>query len=195
MGKKDKKDENVEQDIEVKDKEAQTEENTTEETVNQEETKEDTSKESPEVTKLKAQVEDLEDKYRRLLAEFDNFRKRTNREKLELIKTASKDTLTGLLPVLDDFDRAKKNHDDDGSEEHFTEGVSLLYMKLQTYAEKQGLQAIDPTGEAFDADFHEAITEIPAPTEELKGKVIDTVERGYSLNDKIIRYAKVVIGK
>ncbi|MGB1217462.1 MAG: nucleotide exchange factor GrpE, partial [Saprospiraceae bacterium] len=134
-------------------------------------------------------------KYLRLFAEFDNFRKRTAREKLELRQTAAKDTLSALLPLIDDFARAKKEHENDASEEHFTEGVQLLYDKLQSFMTKQKLEPVDATGEVFDADFHEAITEIPAPTEEMKGKVIDTIERGYKLNDKIIRYARVVVGK
>lgn len=148
-----------------------------------------------EIAKLKAEVEESKDKYLRLFAEFDNYRKRTNKEKLELRKTAAADTLTALLPVLDDFDRAKKNHDDASSTEEFSEGVMFVYDKVLSFMKKQGLEAIDSTGEAFDVNIHEAITEIPAPTEEMKGKIIDTVELGYKLNDKVIRYAKVVIGK
>jgi len=140
-------------------------------------------------------VAEAKDKYLRLYAEFDNFRKRTNKEKLELRKTAAGDTLSAFLPVLDDFDRAKKNHDDENSTEEFSEGVMFVYEKILAFTNKQGLKAMESTGETFDPDFHEAITEIPAPTEDMKGKVIDTVESGYILNEKIIRYAKVVVGK
>lgn len=148
-----------------------------------------------EVIKLNEQVSELKDKYLRQVAEFDNFRKRTARERLELTKTAAQDTLIKLLPVLDDFDRAKRNADDEGSAEHFTEGVDLVYHKLHNTMQQLGLQAIESTGQPFDPELHEAITEIPAPTEDMKGKVIDTIEQGYFLNDKIIRYARVVVGK
>lgn len=148
-----------------------------------------------ELEKLKQDLAVAKDKYLRLYAEFDNFRKRTSKEKLELRKYAAQDTLAALLPVLDDFDRAKRNHDDSNSTEEFSEGVMFVYEKISQFAKGQGLEAINATGETFNVDFHEAITEIPAPTEDLKGKVIDTVENGYKLHDKIIRYAKVVVGK
>lgn len=148
-----------------------------------------------EVEDLQADVAELKDKNLRLRAEFDNFRRRTMQEMLEKRALAAQDTLAALLPVLDDFNRAKKIADDDASTEQFSEGVTLVYNKLQSTLEKKGLKAMDSTGETFDPEFHEAITEIPAPTEEMKGKIIDTVETGYFLNDKIIRYAKVVVGK
>ena len=148
-----------------------------------------------EITELKQQVGELKDKYLRVFAEFENFRKRSVREKLEMMKTAAQDTMSVLLPVLDDFDRAKKSADDPDSEEQFTEGIELLYNKIYTILQNKGLSAMESTGEAFDPELHEAVTEIPAPTEEMKGKVIDTIEKGYKLNDKIIRHAKVVVGK
>ena len=144
---------------------------------------------------VQGEVNELKDKYLRLLAEFDNFKKRTARERIENAKTAAQDTMSALLPVLDDFDRAKKSADDDASSEVFSEGVSLVYNKLKTTLENKGLEVFESTGELFDPELHEAITEIPAPTDEMKGKVVDTIEQGYKLNDRIIRYAKVVVGK
>ena len=141
------------------------------------------------------EIAELKDKYMRLYAEFDNFKRRTAKEKIDLISTASKETIAALLPVVDDFDRAKKTADDPESTENFSEGVKLVYEKLHKILTQKGLQKMESNGEVFDPEFHEAITEIPAPTEELKGKVIDTIEAGYFLNDKIIRYAKVVVGK
>ena len=136
---------------------------------------------------LKKQVEELKDKYLRQVAEFDNYRRRMAREKVETITMASRDTLTAILPVLDDFDRASKN-------ETFTEGVNLVWLKLQSAMRSRGLTEMDSAkGMDFDADKHEAITEIPAG-EDLVGKIVDTVEKGYLLNEKIIRYAKVVVG-
>lgn len=148
-----------------------------------------------EIEELKAQVEESRDKYLRLYAEFDNYRKRTMKESLEIRQTAARDTIVSLLPILDDFERAKKLSSSESSTEVFPEGVNLVFQKLFSTLEAKGLKAMDSNGEAFNAEFHEAITEIPAPTEELKGKIIDTVEKGYFLNGKIIRYAKVVVGK
>jgi molecular chaperone GrpE len=150
---------------------------------------------SSELQKLKTELAESKDKYLRLFAEFDNFKKRTMKERLELIKTASQETITSLLPVLDDFERAKKASEAENSSEVFPEGVNLVFHKLLQTLESKGLKAMTSTGENFDSENHEAITEIPAPTQDLVGKVIDTVEKGYYLNDKIIRYAKVVVGK
>jgi molecular chaperone GrpE len=144
---------------------------------------------------LQAEVVELKDKYLRLLAEFDNYRKRVSREKIEIINTAAQDTLSALLPVLDDFDRAKRIAEQEGSTEPFSEGMQLLYHKLYSVLRQKGLEPMESNGIAFNAEQHEAITEIPAPTEELKGKIVDTIEKGYSLHGKIIRYAKVVVGK
>lgn len=148
-----------------------------------------------DIESLKEQVQEQKDKYLRLFAEFENYKKRTIKEKLELIKNASQDTLSSLLPVLDDFDRAKKVAEQDGSKESFPEGIQLVYNKLYNILSSRGLKPMESTGEAFDPEFHEAFTEIPAPSADMKGKVIDTIEKGYFLNDKIIRYAKVVVGK
>ena len=141
------------------------------------------------------EIQELKDKYLRLFAEFDNYKKRTIKEKLELMKTAAQDTMSALLPVLDDFDRAKKNAEDDNSTEQFSEGVNLVYNKLYTVLKQKGLSPMETNGQDFDPELHESITEIPAPSEDLKGKIVDTIEKGYVLKDKIIRHAKVVIGK
>lgn len=148
-----------------------------------------------EILKLKAEVEEAKDKYLRLFAEFDNFKKRTMKERLDLIKTASQETMIALLPVVDDFERAKKAADAENATEKFSEGVSLVYHKFVSTLEQKGLKIMESNGEVFDVEKHEALTEIPAPTPEMAGKVIDTIERGYYLHDKIIRYAKVVVGK
>ena len=137
---------------------------------------------------------DWQDKYLRLYAEFDNFRKRTMRERGDLIRNASMDVLEKLLPVLDDFDRASANPSDDV--EVTREGQNLIHTKLRQLLEAQGLAKMEVNqGDDFDVDVHEAITNIPAPTPELAGKVVDVVEPGYKLNDKIMRYAKVVVGQ
>ncbi|MBK8347711.1 MAG: nucleotide exchange factor GrpE [Saprospiraceae bacterium] len=146
-----------------------------------------------EIESLKTELEESKDKYLRLFAEFDNFKKRSVKERFELMKTAAQETITSLLPILDDFDRAKKSAETGA--ENFSEGVQLVYHKLFSTMEHKGLRAMDSTGKDFDPEYHEAITDIPAPSDEMKGKVIDTVEKGYTLNDKIIRYAKVVVAK
>ena len=148
-----------------------------------------------QIEKMKQENSELKDKYLRLFAEFDNYKKRTVKEKLDMMKTASASTMQALLPVLDDFDRAKKNAEDDKTTEVFSEGVNLVYQKLYGTLKTKGLKPMDSNGQVFDPELHEAITEIPAPTDDLKGKIVDTVERGYFLNDKIIRHAKVVVGR
>lgn len=152
-------------------------------------------KSAEEIAQLKADVEEAKDKYLRLFAEFDNFKKRSVKEKLEMMRSAAQDTVQALLPVLDDFDRAKKYADDESSEEQFSDGVNAVYNKLHNVLKSKGLTAMESTGEIFDAELHDAITEIPAPSDDLKGKNIDTVETGYYLNEKLIRHAKVVVGK
>jgi molecular chaperone GrpE len=147
------------------------------------------------VTELEKQRDELKDKYLRLFAEFDNYKRRTMKERLDIMKTAAQDTIVALLPVLDDFERAKRNAENENSTEVFSEGVHLVYQKLFSILHQQGLEAMDTNGQPFDPELHEALTEIPAPTEELKGVVMDTIEKGYKLKDKIIRHAKVVVGK
>jgi molecular chaperone GrpE len=168
--------------------------NTVEEDTSAEEALE-ISPEQEAMEKLRQEHGELKDKYLRLFAEFENYKKRTFKEKLELMKTAAQDTMSALLPVLDDFDRAKKNAEDQSTEEIFSEGVNLVYNKLYSVLKNKGLEAMESNGEVFDPELHEAITEIPAPTSELKGKIVDTIEKGYTLKDKIIRHAKVVTGK
>ncbi|MBV6654932.1 MAG: nucleotide exchange factor GrpE [Mameliella sp.] len=141
------------------------------------------------------QLEELKDKHLRLMAEFENFKRRSVREKMDMMKNAAKDTMTVLLPVLDDFDRARKAAEENDKGDLFAEGIGLVYKKLYSTLEQKGLKPMETNGEAFDPELHEALTEVPAPTEDLKGKVIDTIEKGYWLNDKIIRHAKVVVGK
>ena len=148
-----------------------------------------------EIQELQLQLDEARDKHLRLFAEFENFKKRNTRERFELMKTAAQDTMNTIIPVLDDFDRAKNAAEDDSSTEQISEGVLMVYNKLYTVLGNKGLKPMESTGEEFDPELHEAITEIPAPTEDMKGKIVDTIEKGYYLNDKIIRFAKVVVGK
>jgi molecular chaperone GrpE len=141
------------------------------------------------------ELAEMKDKFLRLFAEFDNFKKRSVKERLELMKNAAQDTISDLLPVLDDFQRAKQSAEDENNDEQFSEGVHLVYNKLFNVLKSKGLNAMDTNGEEFNPEFHEAITKIPAPNEEMKGKIIDTVQTGYKLNDKIIRHPKVVVGE
>lgn len=144
---------------------------------------------------LKEELGELKDKYLRLFAEFDNFKKRNVKERLDLISSAAQNTLTSLLPILDDFDRAKKSSDDENTQESFSDGVKMVYNRIYNVLGQQGLKPMESTGESFDPELHAAISEIPVTDEDQKGKIIDTIEKGYFLNDKIIRHAKVVVGK
>ncbi len=145
------------------------------------------------IEKLEKELKEWKDKNLRLLAEFDNLRRRTAREQLILRKTASEDVVKDLLPILDDFERAFKAAGD--TKEEDKDGFQLIYNKFRKTLETKGLKEMDATGQAFDTEFHEALTEIPAPSKELKGKVIEEIEKGYYLHEKIIRYAKVIVGK
>ena len=140
-------------------------------------------------------VAEERDKYLRLSAEFDNYRKRTLKEKAELIKNGAEKTLTAILPVLDDFERALKNMEASEETKGMKEGVELIFNKFNKVLEQEGLQKIETEGQDFDVDFHEAIALIPAPSEELKGKILDCVQTGYMLNDKVIRHAKVAVAQ
>ena len=141
------------------------------------------------------QYSELNDKYLRLYSDFDNFRKRTLKEKIELSKNASAEIIIKLLPVLDDFERAIKAYDaSSDAGQALKDGVSLIYNKFLATLNQQGLELMRTSGEKFDTDFHEAITNTPAPSPDQKGKIIDEIERGYLLNGKVIRYAKVVVG-
>lgn len=145
--------------------------------------------------KLQAELEEQKDKYLRLFAEFDNYKRRTAKERIELIQTAGKDVIISLLDVLDDCDRAEKQLQTTEDLAAVKEGIQLVFNKLKTTLQHKGLKAMESISQDFDVEKHEAITEIPAPSEEMQGKVMDELMKGYYLNDKIIRFAKVVVGK
>lgn len=160
--------------------------------INQQETKEVSVEEQ-----LKQELAQEKDKFLRLFAEFENYKKRTSKERIELFKTANEDLMTVLLPILDDFDRAlneiRKVKEEDSE---LLKGVELINNKLRNSLANKGLSVIDVSaGDVFDVELHEAITQIPAPNDDLKGKIIDVLEQGYKLGDKVIRYPKVVIGQ
>lgn len=145
--------------------------------------------------KLMAENAELKDKLLRQLAEFENYKRRTAKERVELIQTAGKETIQSLLVVLDDIDRADKTLQTTTDLEVAKEGISLVFSKMRSIMQQKGLKKMEALNEEFDADLHEAITEIPAPNEKMKGKVMDVLESGYYLNDKLIRFAKVIVGK
>ncbi len=178
MSKKNKKEDNIEDTVEA-----------VQETV---ETIEELSVEE----QLKEQLGQEKDKFLRLFAEFENYKKRTSKERIELFKTANQDVVVALLPVLDDFERALLHIEDDKEAEELRKGVLIIYNKLLQTLQQKGLSKIEISkGDAFNADDHEAVTQIPAPSEDMKGKILDVVEKGYKLGDKIIRFPKVVIGQ
>lgn len=144
--------------------------------------------------KLQQENSILNDKYLRLFAEFDNYKRRTQKERIELLQTAGKDVVVSLLPVLDDFDRALKATENATEVNAIREGIMLVQTKLKSILTQKGLKEMESLHTPFDTDIHEAITKIPAPTDDLKGKVVDELEKGYTLNDKVIRFAKVVVG-
>lgn len=148
-----------------------------------------------ELEKAQQALDDQKDKYLRLSAEFDNYRKRTLKEKAELILNGGEKSLTSILPVVDDFERALKNMEQATDVAAIREGVELIYNKFITVLGQNGVKAIDTKEKPLDTDFHEAIAVIPAPSEELKGKILDCVQTGYTLNEKVIRHAKVVVGE
>ncbi|MDE5418176.1 nucleotide exchange factor GrpE [Labilibaculum sp. DW002] len=192
----------------VQEKEVETTDNpTVEETAKVEEPKAEEKKEkkktkksakdkkADELEELGQKLQEMNDKYVRLSAEFDNYRKRTLKEKMELTKSASEKVLINILPVKDNFERALKSIDDAKDIEALKEGVHLIYTNFKDFMTQQGVKEIEATNLDFDTDVHEAITKIPAPTEELKGKVVDCIEKGYFLNEKVIRFSKVVVGE
>lgn len=167
------------------------------EVTNEQESTPPVTEEAPAVSEtdlLKQEVADLKDKYIRLYSDFENFRKRTAKEKLELLSNASEDVIKTILPVVDDLERALKSIGDAEENKATREGVELVYQKFKKLLEAKGLKVMEAIGTPFDVELHEAITQIPAPSEDLKGKVVDEIEKGYFLNDKVIRFAKVVIG-
>ena len=145
---------------------------------------------------LENEVAELKNKHLRMFAEFENFKKRTAKERIDLFRNAGLEFFEAMLPILDDFDRAAKHREEDQIIEGLTKGIDLIHSKLKGILEQKGLRVMESSiGADFDTDFHEAITQIPAPSDEMKGKVIDQTENGYLLNDKVIRYAKVVVGQ
>jgi molecular chaperone GrpE len=148
-----------------------------------------------ELDQAKLDLAEQKDKYLRLMAEFDNYKRRTAKERMDLIQTAGKDVIVSLLDVLDDCDRAEKQLNTSTDIALQKEGIQLVFNKIRTTMQAKGLSPMESIGKEFDAAFHEAITEVPVPDENLKGKVIDEVTKGYLLNEKIIRFAKVVVGK
>ncbi|OKL41921.1 nucleotide exchange factor GrpE [Pontibacter flavimaris] len=169
---------------------------TADEKLNQvDETANDTSAAETQEDKTAAELAEMKDKFVRLMAEFENFRRRTAKERLELTKTASEDVMTELLPVLDDMERARQAMEESKNLDTMLQGLELVFHKLKLVTLQKGLKAMETkAGDDFDSDFHEAVTQTPAPSEELKGKIVDIIEKGYTLNEKVIRFAKVVIG-
>ena len=178
---------------------AQTEETLAEETAQAEEAPAQELTVEEQLANMLAEAQQMvneeKDRYLRLAAEFDNYRKRTLKEKAELIKNGGEKTLTAILPVLDDFERALKNMEATEETRAMKEGVELIFNKFNKVLEQEGLQKIETEGQAFDVDFHEAIALIPAPSEDMKGKILDCVQTGYKLNDKVIRHAKVAVAQ
>lgn len=169
-----------------------------EETSSENKTEEQATEELSETEKLSQELGEMKDKYLRLYSEFDNFRRRTAKEKLELTKTSSEKVLSAIIPTIDDLERAITANSKTESEEvkPVLDGVVMIKDKMLKTLEGQGLKQIeDATGQELNTDYHDAITQIPAPTEEFKNKIVDVVEKGYTLNDKVIRYAKVVVGQ
>jgi molecular chaperone GrpE len=151
--------------------------------------------EQGQIEKLEAEIQEQKDKYLRLLAEFENYKRRTAKERIELQQTAGKEVIVALLEVLDDCDRAEKQLNESDNIALQKEGIQLVFNKLRNILQSKGLKVMDSLQHEFDTEKHEAITEIAAPTEALKGKVLDEIQKGYYLNDKLIRFAKVVVGK
>jgi len=190
MSKKERTEETEELENEFHNEESQAEENLEAQDPQDKEESEPLS----EVEKLEGELEKEKDKFLRLFAEFENFKRRTAKERMELFKTAGQEVMVSLLPVLDDFERALKELGKSSENEMF-KGVELIYNKFKDTLKAKGLEEIKAgEGDAFDAEIHDAITQIPAPNKKLKGKIIDVVEKGYNLGDKIIRHPKVVVG-
>ena len=176
-------------------KQEQTDEGLSENTKNTENTEKTQDSSEDKVKNLEQKLAEQKDNYLRLYADFENFRRRTAKEKIEFLEQANAKLLVEILPVFDDFERALKSFDNpDLQIDTVKEGIRLIYQKFQRFLEKQGLVVMESNEQDFDPDKHEAIAQVPAPTEELKGKVIDTVEKGYFLGEKVVRFAKVVTG-
>ena len=193
MSEKEHNQENISEDESIKDQVEEILDEAIEEADNAEGTSEEG--ESSEKEQLKADLEKEKDKFLRLFAEFENYKRRTSKERIEMFKTASQDVIVSMLPVLDDFDRAL-NEINKARDKELLKGVELISNKFRETLKSKGLEQMEvKEGDTFDAEIHEAITQIPAPKDKLKGKVVDVVEKGYKLGDRIIRYPKVVTGK
>ena len=155
---------------------------------------EEPENDNDKVSDLDDKCKKLEDDYLRLYAEFDNYRKRTLKEKAELIKSAGENILLNILPLIDDFERAMKAVENSNDVKAVKEGIELIYSKFISFLNQNGVKAIEAEGTEFNTEFHEAVTTIPAPSEELKGKVVDSIQKGYTLYDKVIRFTKAVVG-
>ena len=165
------------------------------ESENQQESPEAPIEELNELDTLKKEVEEQKEKFIRLYADFDNYKRRNAKERVELIQTAGREVIQSMLEVLDDCERAEKQMNQSEDLKQIKEGIGLIFNKFRNILQSRGLKEMKSIGEAFNPDFHEAITEIPVPDETMKGKIVDEVEKGYTLNDKIIRFSKVVVGK
>ena len=188
------------EEIKAKVEEPEVEEVTPEEVVPQDTEAEKVAEEAcddaeKKIAELQEQLDKEKKEYLFLMAEFDNFRKRTLKEKSEIIKNAGENVLKGLLPIMDDFERGIKAAEASPEAESVKEGVNLIYNKLKKYLNQNGVKEIDPADDTFDTEKHEAISVVPVPDEEKKGKILDTVEKGYTINDKVLRHAKVVVGQ
>lgn len=160
----------------------------------QQEAQEEVAQEDEAVKALEARVAEVNDKYIRLAAEFDNYRRRTARERLELISTAGEDIIKGMLPVLDDCERALQVLRESNADKSAVEGTELIYSKLMAYLKGRGLSVIEALGQELDTDFHEAVAQLPVQEKKQKNRIVDVIQQGYKLNDKVIRFAKVVVG-
>jgi len=191
-----KKDKNIEDKI-TSDKEKVEEQK--EQTKKLEKSEKGSEKKAKKKDKKKVNFEekynDMNDKYMRLSAEFDNYRKRTLKERMEMMKNAGEDILINFLPIMDNIERAKISIDEAKEIEAIKEGITLIQKNINDFLTGRGINEINAKGEVFDTDLHEAITKIPAPEENLKGKVVDVIEKGYKIKDKVLRYAKVVVGE
>ncbi|MCQ2975972.1 MAG: nucleotide exchange factor GrpE [Bacteroidales bacterium] len=174
---------------------AKSAETDTEKTSQAETADKSTEENSQDSNDLQKKYDELNDRYLRLMAEFDNYRKRTLKEKMDLTKYAEEDVLKGILPVVDNMERAIKSLETAKDLTAVSEGIDLIYKKFQSFLESRGIKEIEALNKELDTDLHEAVTKFAAPSEDLKGKIIDVIEKGYYLHDKVIRYAKVVVGE
>ena len=196
MSKKERNEENISQEENTSQESLKDQvEDILEDAIEEADEKSETGSDSSEKEQLKADLEKEKDKFLRLFAEFENYKRRTSKERIEMFKTANQDVIVAMLPVLDDFDRAM-NEISKAKDKNLLKGVELIHNKFKETLRNKGMEEMKvKEGDAFDADIHEAITQIPAPSDKLKGKIVDVVEKGYKLGDRIIRFPKVVTGK